>query len=69
MNGEVLNTHETAAELGLTYYRIGVEIREGRLRATRDGHAYRITRTDFDAYLADRGRRCLGRPAGDQIFS
>lgn len=63
---ETLTTHDAAELLGLTHYTVGAEIRAGRLWATRDGHAYRIARRDFDTYVADRERRRLGRAAAAQ---
>lgn len=63
---ETLTTYDAAKLLGLTHYAVGAEIRAGRLRATREGHAYRITREDLDAYLADRERRRVDRRAAAQ---
>lgn len=60
---EMLSTHDAAAELGVTHYAVAAEIRAGRLRATRDGHAYRITREDLDSYVMDRERRRVDRRA------
>ncbi|WP_079631384.1 helix-turn-helix domain-containing protein [Mycobacteroides abscessus] len=60
---ETLTTYDAARLLGLTHYMVGAEIRAGRLAATREGHAYRIARRDFDRYVADRERRRLDRRA------
>lgn len=58
---ETLSTHDAAELLGLTHYAVGAEIRAGRLRATKEGHAYRIARPDFDRYVADREHRRVDR--------
>lgn len=63
---ETLSTHDAGELLGLTHYAVGAEIRAGRLRATRDGHAYRITREDLDSYVMDRERRRVDRRAAAQ---
>ncbi|CPZ76706.1 excisionase family DNA-binding protein [Mycobacteroides abscessus] len=60
---EMLSTHDAAQILGVTHYAVAAEIRAGRLQATREGHAYRITREDLDSYVAYRERRRVDRRA------
>jgi excisionase family DNA binding protein len=50
MSEELYTVERAAARLGLHGKTVLRAIREGRLRATRIGKAYRITRSDLDAF-------------------
>lgn len=48
---ELLKLFEVAEEVGLPLSTIQKHVREGKLKAKRNGRIYLVARTDLDAYL------------------
>lgn len=58
-----MTTQEAADYLGMTRQRVGVLIRDGRIKARRHGRDWWIEKRDLDAF--DQRPRQTGRPRKD----